>query len=342
MSRVRPGVLVVVTALALAGGAATPRGPADPAARVASGTRVLAISVDGLNPVAVRRLGPARAPVLHRLLAEGAGTLNARASRELTLTLPNHTSMVTGRPIARAQGGHGVTWNGERRRTSVHRAAGRRVSSVFSVVARGGGGSTVLAGKEKFELFRRSWPGGVDRSVVDPDPAVLVREARIELLRGEHELVLLHLAVPDTVGHATGFMSRRYLDAVARTDRFLGRVLRTVDRNLAIADELTLVLTADHGGRGRDHAARTRLANVRVPFVAWGAGVAAGDLYALNPQRRDPGRGRPSYAVRRPPIRNGDLANVVTALLGLPPVPGSLFGAGQDLALTSPGSPAAG
>src|SRR5688572_19063045 len=69
---------------------------------------VLAISVDGLRPAAVRQLGRAGAPTLHRLIRQGAGTLNARTTLEETRTLPNHTTMVTGRPVARSSGGHGV------------------------------------------------------------------------------------------------------------------------------------------------------------------------------------------------------------------------------------------
>ncbi len=59
----------------------------------------------------------------------------------------------------------------------------------------------------------------------------------------------------------------------------------------------------------------------------WGAGVAAGaDLYALNAERRArPGRRRTTYAGTQP-VRNGEVANLVTSLLGLPDVPGSVFG----------------
>ena len=58
--------------------------------------------------------GLAAAACAGRLMAEGASTLNARTVRELTLTLPNHTSIVTGRRVAAEHGGHGVFWNDER------------------------------------------------------------------------------------------------------------------------------------------------------------------------------------------------------------------------------------
>ena len=57
-----------------------------------------------------------------------------------------------------------------------------------------------------------------------------------------------------------------------------------------------------------------------------GVGVGKGvDLYDLNPQLADPGQAQPAYAVERGPVRNGFVANLVTQLLGLGPVEGSLF-----------------
>ncbi|HEY5784047.1 MAG TPA: hypothetical protein VIT65_04660 [Microlunatus sp.] len=44
--------------------------------------RVVAISVDGLNPKAITELGRSGAPNFYRLMREGASTLNARTARE--------------------------------------------------------------------------------------------------------------------------------------------------------------------------------------------------------------------------------------------------------------------
>ena len=91
---------------------ATP-GSARPSSRSIS--HVVAISIDGLNPRAISELGPSGAPTFHRLMREGASTLDARTEREQTRTLPNHTGMLTGRRIDARRGGHGVTYNTDRR-----------------------------------------------------------------------------------------------------------------------------------------------------------------------------------------------------------------------------------
>lgn len=294
---------------------------------------VLVVSVDGLTPAALRRLGPDGTPVLHRLLAEGAATLDARTSWERTETLPNHTGMLTGHRVDRRAGGHGVTANTDIPGT-VHRYAGRHVPSVFEALGRAGRSAALFAMKTKFRLFQRSWPRSVDRFQLAGDSGRLVTSVRRDLRDTERGLRFVHLADPDVAGHHRGFMGAAYLEAVRRVDRQVGRLLEVVETTPALAGT-TLVLTADHGGWGhRGHAQADRLVNYRVPFVAWGAGVAPGtDLYDLNPDRTEPGTRRPAWGTRGQPVRNAEVANLALDLLGLPALRGSIADAAQDLDL---------
>ncbi|MCW2843358.1 MAG: type phosphodiesterase/nucleotide pyrophosphatase [Nocardioides sp.] len=293
-------------------------------------TRVLAISIDGLNVNAIRQLGHDEAPSFYRLLDEGASTLNARTEYEQTVTLPNHTGMLTGRRIDRRKGGHGVTWDDDRPGTTVQKAAGHAVASVFTRVHQSGGSTALFSTKTKFSLYARSWPQAIDRFTVDENQQALVRKARQDLVDTTREFTFLHVSLPDRAGHASGFMSPAYVDAVKRTDHLIGTVLRTIDEHAALSDDLVVVLTADHGGKGVSHSDRTKLYNYRVPFLVWGPGVTADDLYDLNPDYVDPHKLRPTYAGPQP-VRNGDVANVATDLLGLAKVPGSELDAAQDL-----------
>ncbi|MFD1825227.1 MULTISPECIES: alkaline phosphatase family protein [Mumia] len=286
--------------------------------------RVVAISVDGLNPKAIHMLGRSRTPNFHRLMRQGAVTLNARTAREQTRTLPNHTGMLTGRRIDPRRGGHGVTFNDDTG-TTVHRAAGRHISSVFDVVHNSGGSTALFAAKTKFALYQRTWNATIDRFTVDTDNSRLVTRVTAELRRAPRTFTFVHLSRPDQAGHTRGFMSRAYLRAVRRTDRLLGRILSTIRARPALRKHTLVVLTADHGGSGASHGDARRLANYRVPFMVWGPGVAAGrNLYRLSPRYRSPGSARTRYTGRQP-IRNGDLANLVTDALDLPRVPGARF-----------------
>ena len=291
---------------------------------------MLAISVDGLNTEAIDRLGADGAPALHRLLAEGAGTLNARTEYEQTVTLPNHASMMTGRRIAAAKGGHGVTWDDDRPGSTVQGAAGHGVASIFTSVHAADGSTALYTTKSKFALFERSWPRGIDTYRVRENQRRLVRLARVDLADGAPTFTFLHVSLPDRLGHRSGGMSQEYLAAVQRTDAQLGTVLRAL-----AGTDVVVVLTADHGfATGRtDHSGRRDVENYRVPFIAWGAGVDHGDLYAMNPGFADPGTSRPSYAGKQP-VRNGDLANLAAGLLGLDAVPGSTMDADQALTVS--------
>lgn len=288
-------------------------------------TRVLVVSIDGLGSSAVG----ADTPTLQRLLDEGAGTLNARTAVEQTVTLPNHTSMVTGDRIDAGFGGHGVTWNDD-----VARTVPAGVSSVFTVIDEAGGSSEVLAAKSKFSLWERTWPGAVDETMVSPRPGVLVDEALSSLEREGRDLTFVHLGGPDFAGHRSGWGSVGYARAVRTADGALGDLVAAIEADPGLARDLVVVVTSDHGGipGTPSHSDASAALNYTIPFVVWGAGVADGDLYELNPDYADPGTAQPSYDAA-PPVRNGDVANLVAALLGLDPVPGSEIGVAQELSV---------
>ena len=311
--------------------------------------RVVAISVDGLNPLAIHRLGPTRTPALHRMMREGSATLEARSAVESTETLPNHTTMLTGRRVDPKAGGHGVTFNEDNHGT-VSQSAGGYVPSIFDVVHDHGGSTALYASKLKFRFYVRSWNtnGAPDQVGRDDgrekiDRVALERdddeagEALVDALRtNPATFSFLHVARPDEVGHDHDWMESHYLRAVEKTDRLIGTVLETIARDPKLRASTVVLLTADHGGRldREGHADVTDPANYRIPFLAWGAGIPAGeDLYVRNAQAYAyPGTSRPTYDGPQP-IRNGDLANVVGDALDLPGTPGSQINPDQRLAV---------
>jgi Arc/MetJ family transcription regulator len=297
-------------------------------------TSVLAISIDGLNPDALEQLGAVGTPHLHELMADGTSTLNARTEHEKTITLPNHTGMVTGRRIEAATGGHGVTWNDDRRRpATVQAAAGQRIESVFTSVKAAGGTTALFASKTKFTLWKRSWPASIDTTRIRLDNTVLARSVRRDIVDRDRTFRFVHLSLPDAVGHDRGFMSKAYLRAVERVDALVGEIVGAVESDPLRAASTAVILTSDHGGRGADHSDATKLANYRVAFMVMGPGVAVGtNLYDLNADDYlDPGARRTTYRAALQPVRNGDLANLALDLLDLDAVPGSEHNAAQGL-----------
>ena len=297
--------------------------------------QVVVISLDGLNPTAISQLGREGTPTLHRLMRQGASTLNARAEVEQTETLPNHTGMVTGRRIEKTHEGHAVTWNDERLEpATVQEAAEHGVDSIFAIAHRQGLSSALYSAKEKFSLFQRSWPSGTNKVLIDANNHALAAEAVSDLEDESFDFAFLHISLPDRAGHAHGWLSERYLTAVRRSDDLVGDVVTTIRADDRLSDRVTVILTADHGGpRGeRNHIEADRRANYRVPFLMWGNGVAHGaDLYDLSPNLADPGRALVGYDAARQPVRNAYVANAAAEILRIPTVRGSRLDADSQL-----------
>ena len=313
---------------------------------------VVHASVDGLRGDAVVRLGPAAAPNLWRLRLEGAFTENARCDFDYSITLPNHACQLTGRPVLGVEG-HGVTFNTDDPRTlaEVH---GSYVAGAFDVVHDRGLRTACFAGKSKFGIFDRSWSGTtgapdtvgtddgrdkIDLYLYNADSAVLTDVLLDAMSETPFAYAFIHFPDPDAAGHAYGWESKPYFDAVMRVDGFIGEILDMLETDPRCAGHARLVVAVDHGGENTDHSTPTNPRNYTIPLYVWGTGVSAGaDLYALNPASRlDPESGRPTYGDAPQPIRNGEAGNLCLAFLGLPAIPGSTIGALQDLAVAPPG-----
>lgn len=326
-----------------------------PATRAGAAEHVIHVSIDGLRADAIGRLGPAHCPHLHRLVVEGAFTGNARTDVDITVTLPNHVTEVTGRGVL-GPAGHGVDINYDDGRT-IEEIHGSYVAGVFDVVHDRGLTTSMFAGKSKFALIDRSWNAlngaldatgpddgrdKIDTTLVLGDTNALVAAFLADMSAAPRAYSFVHLRDPDSEGHASGWASIEYFRAVMRMDSLLGEILSLADDHPALAGRTAIVVTADHGGVGYDHGDATDPLNYTVPFAAWGPGVTAGaDLYALNAgTRADPGTARPSYDAAPQPIRNGETANLSLDLLGLPGVPGSTIDAAQDLVVGPPAATA--
>jgi hypothetical protein len=300
---------------------------------------VVAITIDGLTSRAVTALGSEQLPALHRMIRDGSSTLNARTAIERTLTMPNHSGVFAGRRIL-GTFGHQVTFNNDSAATDIHTVAGRYVPSMFDVVHDHGGRVLFFAGKKKFAFFNRSWDAKrgapdttgvddgrdkIDRYVYDENSSALVDRVVASLKNRPAKLTYLHIRLPDSAGHKHGWGSKAYRDAVRKSSAQVGRILRTVAGSDSLRSRTAVVLTSDHGGEGKGHADSGRRINYTVPFMVWGSGVAKGaDLYRLNSERVDPGAAQPGYFDDAPPVRNLDLASLVTTYLGHGKVRGGL------------------
>jgi len=317
---------------------------------------VVHVSVDGLRPDAITALGPTNLPNFYRFRTEGAFTDNARTDYDYTVTLPNHTCQLTGRPVL-GTNGHGWTGNTDPP-AGVTLASNRGfyIAGVFDVAHDHGLRTAAYVSKSKFSLFDTSWDATngapdlvgaddgrdkIDLYVYQSNTGTLMNTLVANLSTQTFHYVFLHLADPDTTGHNYGWdptPGSKYSNTIKTMDQRLGVLFDLVTTNSQLAGRTALVLTSDHGGYLNDHSNPSLREDYTIPFYVWGPGVMAGaPLYVLNTASRlDPGTNRVPHTAPVQPIRNGEAGNLSLQLLGLPAVPGSVFNAAQDLALMLP------
>src|SRR5271170_1053254 len=155
--------------------------------------KVLIISIDGLRPDLALR---AETPNLHTLIKEGSFTFWARTRAE-SVTLPSHTSMLTGVTPVR----HEIQWN---RDLPFEHPVYPSYPTLFELAHAAGYSTAMAAGKSKFISLAK--PGTLDwlylpEKSTTEDP--LVTEHALEILRDHRpDVMFVHLPSVDNVGHA--------------------------------------------------------------------------------------------------------------------------------------------
>jgi predicted AlkP superfamily pyrophosphatase or phosphodiesterase len=215
-------------------------------------SRVLIVSVDGLRPdVALR----ADMPNLRSLMHNGAFTFFA-STTPAAVTLPSHTSMLTGVTIER----HGISGNDDKAAATEPLL----VPTIFNLAKAAGISSGMASGKSKFSLYASAidypwYPGhGEKYSAASGTNEVhdnVTADHAIEIIHDHApRLMFVHFAWNDAIGHSQGWGSAAQITGLADTDKQLGRVLDAL-RDVKVFDQTTVIVSADHGGSGRTHGA---------------------------------------------------------------------------------------
>lgn len=243
-------------------------------AGVGAEPRVIVIGVDGLSVDGVVNAG---GPALRELMARGAWSLEARGVMP-TLSSPNWMSMIT----ASGPEQHGITSNGYLKRMQEIVPACQDESGGFPNIF---GALRAQRPSSRIAIFH-DWPGFanlVERGVPDvmehqSGPQRTTRAA-IEYWKRYHpELLFIHLDNVDHAGHHAGWSSREYYRAVEEADRQIGAVLDML-REAGELGSTFMLVTSDHGGKGHHHG-KNSLAEIQIPWILAGPGVAPGRLAA--------------------------------------------------------------
>lgn len=237
-------------------------GVADPRESI---ERVVIISVDGLRPDLLLR---ANTPRIRSLMERGAYSMWARTT-EVSITLPSHTSMLTGTKPEY----HRIFWNHyiENEYPAVptifeqahlaYSEQGRRLTTCM------------VAGKSKFMELAK--PGSVDYCEVYHDwegDNLKVGASTADMIRRHRPSVtFMHLPEVDGRGHGAGWGTPEQMKAIEEADTAVGMVLDAL-RDEGITGSTVIILSADHGGQGWGHGPNDPRSR-HIPWIISGPGI---------------------------------------------------------------------
>lgn len=220
--------------------------------------RAVLISVDGMRPDLIYR---AKATHLIALLERSAFTLWGQTS-EIPITLPSHTSMVTGVKPSR----HGITYN------EFHEGTYPLYPTIFEEGRAAGLTTAFVTGKAKLQVIAR--PGSLTWQFIEDAYDDTVADEACRMIRiNQPGILMIHFRGCDYGGHFHGWGSPEQLEVLHQIDAGIGRIIATLDEQ-KLTDTTFLLVTADHGGAGTGHGNEPR--GNAIPWIASGPGLRKG------------------------------------------------------------------
>lgn len=207
-------------------------------------------------------------PTFKKMALEGAHTWEAYTIVP-SVTLPSHTSMLTGVGIQK----HQISWNDWKPEKGLV-----KVPTIFSLAKERHLVTAMVVGKEKFKHL--DLPGSLDRFLVAGNCLAVAEAFAKEVAPLKPNLCFLHFADPDSTGHKYGVGSPEQLAALADCDKALDKIREAIAVT-GMADSSVIILSADHGGHsvvskeGKTTGVHgsSDPDDVLIPWVAWGKGV---------------------------------------------------------------------
>ena len=231
-----------ITAMSISHGAEKPATPPNPKPPL-----VVVISIDGLGAHLLASLPPGDLPTLTALAKNGDQAIRAETILKAQ-TIPGHVSMLTGVDTPK----HGRTHNElDANLEPVD------VPTIFDLAKIKGRSAIAIFGKEKLRFIfdtasltentsPRNWLLGDYWGRI---PSV-VDQTAITALDKKPDLLFVHYAIVDTVGHASKWESALQRYALRRVDASLGRIVAHLNSSFP---DYVIIVTADHGGHDGSH-----------------------------------------------------------------------------------------
>ena len=241
---------------------------------------VIMIGVDGLSAESIRLADLNDLPSIKMLMDGGSWTLSKRSVMPSASAI-NWASMFNGQPTEM----HGFDkWNSTR-------------GTIPSVTDNGHGIPPTI-----YTILRQQYPSaemglvcdwkgvgavadtlamnyykyiGTYRGKIIDIPTEEYSKLGIDYIKSKKPLFFtFYYGLTDNIGHNYGWCSTEYMEHLKDLDNGIGLLIQAI-RDAGIFDDTVIILSSDHGGKGKGHGKFT-LQEMETPFIVYGKKVKKG------------------------------------------------------------------
>lgn len=231
---------------------------------------VVVIGIDGLSSEGLMK---AEAPVMHKMIAEGAFKYDARTVLPSSSS-SNWSAMILGAGPEIT----GITSNdwkpdGKGMKPVAVNKAGRS-PSIYDIVRQQrpqAEQGVVFHWDDYGRLLQKEMVNHYEHANTEAEAATKFAEY---LTAKKPVFALLHLDHVDGAGHKTGHMSQAYLQSIARADSLIGTVLKSIEQS-GMKNKTLVMIVSDHGGINKGHGGESA-EEITIPVIYYGQGVKKG------------------------------------------------------------------
>ncbi len=228
---------------------------------------VIVIGIDGMSPLGIER---AHTPVMDSLRKMGAHTYTARAVLP-TKSSPNWMSMITGATVEQ----HGVTsnkWQPDSQTITPECSNAKGTFLSIFTLLRQQKPAAHLACFYDWKGFGRLFDNRVLNTVKRYDNAARnMRKAAKYFQKERPDFLFIHLDHVDHALHFWGFNSNAYAKAIEKADAMIGQMVKVLQQK-NLWSKTTILISADHGGKGRNHGGNS-LQEIQIPLILAGQNI---------------------------------------------------------------------
>jgi len=239
---------------------------------------VIMIGIDGWASEAVRQAPAEDLPNVHFLMDHGSWTL-AKRSVMPSASAINWTSMFNGLPTEM----HGFDkWNSTRGTIPSTSDNGHGIPPTIYTILR-----EQFPDAEMGIVYDWNGIGAVcDTNAVDYNHYIVTYGSKnipveeytklaVDYIKEKKPLFFtFYYGVQDHVGHTKGWYSPEYMECQKEIDKGVGMIIQAI-KDAGIMDDTVIIMSADHGGKGKGHGKFTLL-ELETPFIVYGKKIKAG------------------------------------------------------------------